>query len=394
VAFLAALAFPVLAQSELNVATITQAVYVRSGPSDSFYPTARLNPGDKVTLADEKQYPWLEKKRPPPGWLAIKPPDKSFSWVNKRFLKVEGRTAFVTEETTANIGSAEYDQFPNVKQVKLKPGDILVIVGEEKTAPEGGIWVMVAPPPQEVRYIPAQAIQTNPAATAAATTPAATPPPAKAPGADTWNPPASSSAPAAADNQLWAQADKAQQEGRREEAERLYSQLANQTTDANMRIWALNRLEFLRKNAASVVTTGTQPPAPLNPQTVANNTAVPNYPYGPTVSAPPLAQGRVTSQYAYDRDRPPNANTPIASPKSVEQWTDVGELRKSYLQVDGNKVYALEMNNGQRFLYVTAYPGLNLDQYVNRKIVLFGPILYSGSLRNYYMSATHLRMAQ
>ena len=67
VAFLAALAFPVLAQSELNVATITQAVYVRSGPSDSFYPTARLNPGDKVTLADEKQYPWLEKKRPPRG---------------------------------------------------------------------------------------------------------------------------------------------------------------------------------------------------------------------------------------------------------------------------------------------------------------------------------------
>jgi hypothetical protein len=255
---------------------------------------------------------------------------------------------------------------------------------------------MVAPHPQEVRYIPGQAIQANAVAAPVQATAAAPPPPAKAPGSDTWSTPAPSPVPSAPDNQLWTQADKAQQEGRREEAERLYSQLANQTSDANLRIWALNRIEYLRKNAAALVPTGTQAVSALNspPGSTNPSGAVAAYPYGQTVSPPPLAQGRVTSQYAYDREKSANSVSPNPGPKSVEQWTDVGELRKSYLQVDGSKVYALEMNNGQRFLYITAYPGLNLDQYVNRKILVFGPILYSGSLRNYYMSATHLRMAQ
>src|SRR5262249_29373101 len=158
------------------------------------------------------------------------------------------------------------------------------------------------------------------------------------------------------------------------------------------RIWALNRIEFLRKTAAPL-TPATGQPAPANyGQPTATYPAIPAYPYGPTVTAPPLAPGRAPSQYTYDREKPAGQDPlarPPPMPRSVEQWTDLGELRKSYLQIDGGtKVYAMEMNNPQRMLYVTAYPGLNLEQYLNRKVLLFGPILYSGALRNYYMSVT------
>src|SRR5579859_2126999 len=52
---------------------------VRSGPSTepAFYPTNRLHRGDPVEVVGEV----------PGGWLKIRPPEGSFSFVNARFLE-------------------------------------------------------------------------------------------------------------------------------------------------------------------------------------------------------------------------------------------------------------------------------------------------------------------
>src|SRR5262245_4278467 len=52
---------------------------VRCGPGNSprLYPTNRLKKGDRVEVVRELQ----------DGWLAIKPPPGSFSWINMRFLQ-------------------------------------------------------------------------------------------------------------------------------------------------------------------------------------------------------------------------------------------------------------------------------------------------------------------
>src|SRR5262245_34656253 len=62
------------------VMTITVAeVEVRSGPSNELYPTSKLRFGDKVEVirgSSEKH----------PGWLAIKPPTGSFSWIQSTLV--------------------------------------------------------------------------------------------------------------------------------------------------------------------------------------------------------------------------------------------------------------------------------------------------------------------
>src|SRR4051794_8899708 len=74
-----ALAVPAGAAPVPYVAVITQAdAEVRSGPGAeaSLYPTNRLQRGQRVEVVKEL----------PGGWLEIKPPAGSFSWVNTRFI--------------------------------------------------------------------------------------------------------------------------------------------------------------------------------------------------------------------------------------------------------------------------------------------------------------------
>src|SRR5262245_9545420 len=58
---------------------------VRSGAGDSqqLYPTNRLVKGDTVEVVREQEG----------GWLAIKPPPGSFSWINSRFVQRIGNTS-------------------------------------------------------------------------------------------------------------------------------------------------------------------------------------------------------------------------------------------------------------------------------------------------------------
>src|SRR5262249_26298006 len=63
---------------DLRTVTLPEAE-VRSGPSDSpqFYVTNRLRAGTPVEVLQELDG----------GWLKVRPPEGSFSWVNTRFLE-------------------------------------------------------------------------------------------------------------------------------------------------------------------------------------------------------------------------------------------------------------------------------------------------------------------
>src|SRR3954468_2873949 len=57
----------------------SNAVYVRCGPAESYYPTLKLDKGARVTVVGMK----LE-------WLKIVPPDGSFCYISKAFVDRSG----------------------------------------------------------------------------------------------------------------------------------------------------------------------------------------------------------------------------------------------------------------------------------------------------------------
>ena len=123
---------------------------VRSGPSSSpnFYVTGKLRQGTRVHVVEEKN-----------GWLAITPPPGSFSWISGLVIERTGRTTAVVRADGApvRVGSSLVDQEPTIEQVKLSHGTQIVILGSAKD----GKWWPIEPPPQEVRYIPKEAVQSD-----------------------------------------------------------------------------------------------------------------------------------------------------------------------------------------------------------------------------------------
>jgi SH3-like domain-containing protein len=115
---------------------------VHSGPGDNFYPTDTLAQGDEVEVHRER----------PDGWLGIRPPDGSFSWVFGLHVKLleDGLAEINKDDAASRIGSRLGDQ-RNAVQVRLKKGETVEIIGEETV--DGKKWYKVAPPSGEFRWI-------------------------------------------------------------------------------------------------------------------------------------------------------------------------------------------------------------------------------------------------
>jgi uncharacterized protein YgiM (DUF1202 family) len=120
---------------------------VRSGPGDNFYPTDTLSQGDLLEVYREKS-----------GWLGIRPPINSFSWVAARDLIVkDGGLAEVTRDNVpSRIGSRVSDK-RNASQVRLKKGEGVEVVGEETIG--GEKWCKIAPPAGEFRWIQSSLVE-------------------------------------------------------------------------------------------------------------------------------------------------------------------------------------------------------------------------------------------
>lgn len=325
-------------------------VEVRSGGSPQFYATSKLYQGNRVQVVGEEG-----------KWLAIKPPDGSFNWINARFLEIKGMDAIVKgKDVPLRIGSSLVNSVPNViSREKLQEGTTVRILDPKPMDSDDGRWMMIYPPAKEVRFIPMESVSTTPVVTSNSA-PTGGGVPVGGVGVGVIG---------GGGDPLWAQAQQAERAGNMAEAERLYTQLAKTTKDHGLQIQCWNRVNGLRQGTLTSYSGG------LNrPGYVTQSMTIP----------------RATSQYTYAPDRPAGQQ-PVPVPQA--QWNATpGILRSAAFFIEGKKAYALETQQGAPRLYITAQPGLNLEPFVNRTVNLYGTIVYHGELKTNYMRATNAQL--
>ncbi|GIW79086.1 MAG: hypothetical protein KatS3mg105_0893 [Gemmatales bacterium] len=367
---------------------IENEVEVRGRPSysDKIYPTGILRKGDRV-----------EVLRPAEGdWLAIKPPPGSFSWINSRFVQLTGpKTAVVlTDDVPVRIGSEVVNVEPTVEsESKLKRGVQVIVLDSKGITAADGKWLPIAPTPGEVRYIPAASVKKAVESTKEPPTLLGSAEPAEAP-----VPVGSASPVKDNDQQMWDAAVAAEKAGQIADAADRYLELARKTRDHNLAMRCYNRLYFLRRGM-----TGSTPPnyragrpkrasTEYNPAQLANR---PTYQQGNYR----LAIGQ-RSQYTYRQETqqtapgvaPPAGYSQPSVSTIQPQSSGPGRLLRAPFFVDNKPTYVLESTNGMPRLYVTAESNLNLEQYVNRLVDLWGPVMYRGDLKTNYMRVRQVRL--
>lgn len=127
---------------------LTDEAEVLAGPGHRFYATERLSRGTKVEIYREE----------PSGWLAIRPPDASFSWVPAEFVERldEDSLGRVKESAGAWVGTSVERVKEHHQQLTLKPGELVQILGEKSISGASGkeqAWLKIAPPAGEYRWI-------------------------------------------------------------------------------------------------------------------------------------------------------------------------------------------------------------------------------------------------
>jgi uncharacterized protein YraI len=153
---------PALAQVyPQEVSIVLPNVEVRSGPSAKFYATGELRQGERVIVVREC--------KDDPGWLEIKPPPGSFSWVNAKHVKVV-TSAYATvavmntdagDTIPALVGSAKATGKPDVQTKSGYVRGSIVNVVNPPLNVDGESWIPLQPDAREVRYIPVNAIRTG-----------------------------------------------------------------------------------------------------------------------------------------------------------------------------------------------------------------------------------------
>lgn len=136
---------------ECRVATVTSVrASVRSGPGRDFYITDRIDRDTVVDIYGEEEG----------GWLAIRPPASSFSWVaasSVRDTSESGISEIVAPDVVAWIGSSTTAPRNHQWQVRLKLGELVEVLGQsEIKLVEDTITrrcLKIAPPAGEFRWI-------------------------------------------------------------------------------------------------------------------------------------------------------------------------------------------------------------------------------------------------
>lgn len=119
-----------------------------AGPGHRFYATDRLPRGMKVDVYREE----------PSGWLAIRPPEGSFSWVPAEFVErlEDQNLAKVKEPTGAWVGTSVEHVSEYQQQVTLKAGEVVQVIAEKTAGGSAGKerkWLKIAPPAGEYRWV-------------------------------------------------------------------------------------------------------------------------------------------------------------------------------------------------------------------------------------------------
>jgi hypothetical protein len=326
-------------------------VEVRSGPSNSFYVTNKLRAGEQVSVISKTD-------QPTPGWLAIKPPRGSISYVSTRFLRLDKNTpnqGIVQSAEPVDVMPANMipGQESNVSKAKVTTGTVVLIRGPIQSLPDGSGLVPIEPPDAELRYIPDSAVARSSVQPAGGTTGFFTPP--------------------GGDQSLLAQAD-----SKRLEAIRLYQQAA-QSSDPNQRAQAQCWLAAMQQSPGAPV--ASQPAFPFS-TTSSGSAKGPGVALGGSGIPGQPAAAASTAMYA----------SPTAT--SAPQWSKWGTLRKTAYQLkDGHVMFRLEDRDGSSLGYAVAAPGLTLEPYVGQYVCLYGVTAYRSddtSMRTHYVIVSQL----
>jgi len=96
-------------------------VYVRSGAGVNWYPTTKLNAGDRVLVLSEKF-----------GWYQIVPPKGSFSFVDKTMVdrQADGKTGIIKQNKVYVQAGSDLEDRKSATQLVLDKGAKVEIIGE------------------------------------------------------------------------------------------------------------------------------------------------------------------------------------------------------------------------------------------------------------------------
>jgi SH3-like domain-containing protein len=128
---------------------------IASGPGRRFYTTARLPRGTKVEVYREDDA----------GWLAIRPPEGSFSWVPAEHVEpLDDDMGKVKSAAESWIGTSIEEVKEHKSQVSLKPGELVQILDRKKFVTTDGdeAWLKIAPPAGEFRYVHSRDVSREP----------------------------------------------------------------------------------------------------------------------------------------------------------------------------------------------------------------------------------------
>ncbi len=133
-----------------KVAVKTDSVTVRSGPGSQFYATGHVTAGDEIEVYQRKG----------DGWLAIRPPEGSFNWLEANKLrmtndpdvaKIVGNT--VVAWVGSEVGAVEDHKW----QVKLDPGESVELMSRQSMSifrgDEQRDFYQIAPPAGDFRWV-------------------------------------------------------------------------------------------------------------------------------------------------------------------------------------------------------------------------------------------------
>lgn len=119
-------------------------VYVRSGAGANWYPTTKLNAGDRVLVLGEKF-----------GWYQVTPPQGSFSYIDMAMVERKGaeKTGIVKQDKVYVRAGSNIEQRKNATQSVLSKGAVVEILGEAQG------FFKITPPPGATLYISKQYVK-------------------------------------------------------------------------------------------------------------------------------------------------------------------------------------------------------------------------------------------
>ncbi len=377
---------------------------VRSGPgSDSkLYGTNNLKAGDLITVIQERN----------DGWLAIRPPEGSFSWVQSKYLQriVANQPNYLVQINDGNkvpvyIGSALLNTKPTVESAKLARGTQVKALGSPQVDNQE-TWIPIVPPENELRYIRCEAIGKQSAQVKPAL------PVNQVPVTSVSNPVgttssvinANASVPNCDPNLRWNQAVAAETAGQTTEAIRQYTQISqdfacSQPMFSNQ---CYSRAAWLRDCTARGKTNTVLACAPGQPKLINKPLvqAISNAPINSTVNNPvsnnmqeaPSPSPNTVPQNNYQAVVSGPTPAPV-KPINSGSGTGVGPgyLRKGGRPQSQDPSYYIESQQGRPLIYLIPAPGQNLDLFLNQRVEVSGPSSYRSDMRAYVMTVYQIQ---